>query len=36
MLQTVISRKIEERLKLQPLPDCCHLGECTCWFPEAC
>jgi DNA-binding transcriptional MerR regulator len=27
--------KVERQLRLDPPPDCCHLGECTCWFGEA-
>jgi DNA-binding transcriptional MerR regulator len=25
--------RAERRLRLQPPPDCCYLGDCTCWFP---
>jgi MerR family transcriptional regulator, copper efflux regulator len=27
--------RVEKQLRLEPLPDCCHLGECNCWFGEA-
>jgi MerR family copper efflux transcriptional regulator len=27
--------RVEEMLAQQPLPSFCHLGECTCWFPDA-
>ncbi len=29
-------RRVEARLQMQPLPDYCHLGDCNCWFAEAC
>ena len=27
---------VERRLQVQTLPDNCHLGDCTCWFSDAC
>ena len=27
--------KVERQLRLQPLPDYCHIGDCTCWFQPA-
>jgi DNA-binding transcriptional MerR regulator len=26
--------RVDEMLAHQPLPSFCHLGECTCWFPD--
>ncbi|HYT12594.1 MAG TPA: MerR family transcriptional regulator [Candidatus Nitrosopolaris sp.] len=25
---------VEQMLEMQPPPSCCHLGDCTCWFPD--
>jgi DNA-binding transcriptional MerR regulator len=25
--------RVEANLRLQPPPACCHLGDCSCWFP---
>ena len=27
-------RRVELMLRMQPPPECCHLGDCTCWFPD--
>jgi DNA-binding transcriptional MerR regulator len=26
--------RVEAKLRLQPPPECCHLGDCGCWFPD--
>jgi MerR family copper efflux transcriptional regulator len=26
--------RVEKMLAHQQLPSCCHLGDCTCWFPD--
>jgi DNA-binding transcriptional MerR regulator len=26
--------RAEANLRLQPPPACCHLGDCSCWFPS--
>jgi hypothetical protein len=26
-------RRIEATLTADPPPECCHLGDCTCWLP---
>jgi DNA-binding transcriptional MerR regulator len=26
--------RVEANLRLQPPPACCHIGDCSCWFPD--